>query len=163
MRARPLTAYEQAVERLASTRAGAWLFVHLLCHADRPVLAHTSGRRSMTPGAPVGLLETVGARTGRTRRTPLVYAADGGDLLVVASNGGRARHPAWVHNLRAKPEVRFLSREHGWRSYRAAEAGPGDHDRRWAIVVDLYAGYETYRRRSGGRHVPVVVLEPADG
>jgi deazaflavin-dependent oxidoreductase (nitroreductase family) len=160
IRGRSLTAYEQALERFAASRAGSWLFVHALNAIDRPLLAGTGGRVSVSAGAPVGLLESVGARTGRRRRTPLLYLADDDRLVLVASNGGRAEHPAWLHNLRRRPEVRFLSRERGWQAYRAREAAGADRDQCWKAATDLFAGYERYQRRAGGRTVPVVVLEP---
>jgi peptidylprolyl isomerase len=160
LRARRLTAYEQAAERFAASRLGAWLFVHAFTHADRRLLPRTRGRVSLTPGAPVGVLETVGARSGRVRRTPLLYVADGDDLVVVASNVGSARHPGWLHNVRARPRVRFLTPGRGWEQRRAriVVAGP-DRDRLWALVIDLYAGYAAYARRAGERTIPVVVLQ----
>src|SRR5919202_937272 len=93
MRGRRLTPYEQAVERFVGTRAGAWLFLHACNPVDRRLLPLTRGRLSVAVGAPVGLLETVGARTGRPRRTPLLYLADGERVVLVASNGGSPRHP----------------------------------------------------------------------
>src|ERR1700716_2245076 len=56
-------------------------------------------------GVPTLLLRTTGRRSGATRTNGLVYARDGDDYLVVASNGGADRPPAWLHNLTAKPEV----------------------------------------------------------
>jgi deazaflavin-dependent oxidoreductase (nitroreductase family) len=160
IRGRSLTAYEQTVERFAASRAGSWLFLHALNAIDRPLLARTGGRISTGAGAPVGLLESFGARTGRRRRAPLLYLEDGDRLVLVASNGGRAEHPAWLHNLRRRPEVRFLSRERGWQRYRAHEAVGAERARCWDAATDLFAGYERYQRRTGARRIPVVVLEP---
>src|SRR3954470_16637815 len=56
-------------------------------------------------GVPTLLLRTTGRRSGVTRTNGLVYARDGDSYLVVASNGGADRAPAWLYNLRAKPEV----------------------------------------------------------
>jgi deazaflavin-dependent oxidoreductase (nitroreductase family) len=159
MRGRRLTAYEQAAERFAASRAGAWLFLHALTHADRRLLPRTGGRVSLTPRAPVAVLETVGARTGQTRRTPLLYVADGDDLVVVASNGGGSRDPAWLHNVRARPDVRVLAAGRGWEERRARVAGGAERARLWDLACDLYAGYEVYQRRAGARSLPVVVLE----
>src|SRR5919112_6476058 len=55
-------------------------------------------------GVPTLLLRTTGRRSGATRTNALVYARDSDDYLVVASNGGADRPPAWLHNLRANPE-----------------------------------------------------------
>ena len=51
------------------------------------------------------LLDHVGAKSGRRRTTPLLYTADGDDVVVVASKGGYPKHPAWFHNLRANPDT----------------------------------------------------------
>lgn len=56
-------------------------------------------------GQPVLLLQTIGRRSARRRITPLQYLADSRDLLVVASNAGAARPPAWYLNLRAHPQA----------------------------------------------------------
>jgi deazaflavin-dependent oxidoreductase (nitroreductase family) len=159
-RARRLTLYESVVERVASSPAGAWVFVQVLSPIDRLLLPLTRGRTSIAVGAPVGLLESRGARTSRRRRTAVLYLVDrGGDLVLVASNGGRRRHPAWLHNARVHPEVRFLTREHGWSAYRAREVIGAERTRLWEQAVDFYAGYAAYQERSGGREIAVVVLE----
>src|SRR5882757_10535656 len=62
-------------------------------------------------GVPTLLLRTTGRRSGATRTNGLVYARDGDDYLVVASNGGADRAPAWLHNLRANPEVGIQVRQ----------------------------------------------------
>jgi len=90
----------------------------------------------------------------------MLYHLDGDAVVVVASNGGSARDPAWLRNVHAKPEVRFLSREHGWRSYRARIAAGDERARRWARVTDLYAGYDAYQARAAPRRIAVVVAEP---
>jgi deazaflavin-dependent oxidoreductase (nitroreductase family) len=160
LRSRRLTRYEQSVERFAASRAGAWLFVHAFNPVDRRLLPVTRGRLSLAVGAPVGLLHTVGARTGRPRRTPVVYLREGERVILVASNGGSARHPAWHHNARAHPDVRFLSRESGTRAYRARVATGDERVRLWSRMTDLYAGYAAYQQRAGARELPLVVLEP---
>ncbi|HEY7077250.1 MAG TPA: nitroreductase/quinone reductase family protein [Solirubrobacteraceae bacterium] len=160
LRGRRLTAYEQAVERVARSRLGAWAFVHAFNPVDRRLLALTRGRVSLAVGAPVALLETVGARTGRRRRTPLLYLLDGDDVVVVASNGGSGRHPAWLHNLRACESVRLLTPERGWRACRGRVATGAERARLWALIADLFAGYAGYQARARPREIPVVVLEP---
>jgi deazaflavin-dependent oxidoreductase (nitroreductase family) len=56
-------------------------------------------------GAPMVLLTTTGAKTGRRLTSPLVHTTDGDDLVVIASKGGAPNHPAWYHNLKANPTV----------------------------------------------------------
>lgn len=78
--------------------------------------------------------------------------------VVVASNAGRHRSPAWYHNLRAEP---FVTAQLGDRQWRAeARTAVGDErDRLWALVVRGYPGYDVYRDRTD-RPIPIVVLEP---
>jgi deazaflavin-dependent oxidoreductase (nitroreductase family) len=159
IRGRNLTTYEAAIERFASSRVGAWLFLHVINPIDRRVLPLSRGRLSLAVGAPVGLLQSVGARTGQVRRTPLLYLRDAGGIVVVASNGGSRRHPAWLHNIKANPDIWLLSAEDGWRPYHARiEAGDARAER-WARALDLYAGYRRYQQRTPRRQIPVVVLD----
>jgi deazaflavin-dependent oxidoreductase (nitroreductase family) len=99
---------------MAASRAGAWTFVHVFNRIDRWLLPLTHGGVSVAIGAPVGLLETRGARTGRRRRVPLLYILDGESVILAGSNGGSRSDPAWLHNVRARETVRFLCRERGW-------------------------------------------------
>ena len=159
-RGRRLRTYEQLVERAAASRAGAWGFLNVLNRIDRRLLPLTRGRVSVVLGAPVGLLETRGARTGRIRRIPLLYVLDGSNVVLVASNGGSDRDPAWLRNLRAREQVRFLCRERGWRHYRARVVDGAERTRAWESATDLYAGYLDYQARATRREIPLVVLEP---
>jgi deazaflavin-dependent oxidoreductase (nitroreductase family) len=161
LRGRKLTAYETAVERFASSRAGAWLFLRVINPIDRRLLPLSRGRLSLAVGAPVGLLQSVGAKTGEVRRTPLLYLQDPGEILLVASNGGNRRHPAWLHNVNASPDVWFLTAEDGWRQYHARIEDGNARAERWARALDLYAGYQRYQQRAHPRQIPVVVLERA--
>ena len=111
------------------------------------------------PGLPqMLLLDHVGARSGRVRSTPLVYAGDGENLILVASKGGHPRHPAWFHNLCAHPDTTVQVGAQR-RAVRARIAGPGERERLWALAVAEYRGFETYRDRTD-REIPIVVLEP---
>ena len=112
-------------------------------------------------GQPVGLLETVGARSGRRRQTPLLYLDDGGRVVLVASKGGNTRHPAWYHNVKAHPRVGFLRRGSHSGTYIAREATGEERENLRARVNELYRGYQTYQGRTQGRRIPVVVLDPA--
>ncbi|HTK63917.1 MAG TPA: nitroreductase family deazaflavin-dependent oxidoreductase [Pseudonocardia sp.] len=104
------------------------------------------------------LLEHTGARSGVRRTTPLVYAKDGPNLVVVASKGGHPRHPAWYHNLVANPDVAVqVGTER--RTVRARVAGADERARLWALALTAYSGYDEYQRRTD-REIPLVVLEP---
>jgi len=101
------------------------------------------------------------SKSGLPRQTPLLFASDGDDILLLASNAGSARHPAWYHNLRANPQVEVIAP--GGRSgrYVAREADGPERERLWEIAADLYAGYDVYQGRAGDRRIPVMVLSPA--
>lgn len=158
LRGRNLTPYETAVERFAASRMGAWLFLHVINPVDRRLLPLSRGRLSLAVGAPVGLLQTVGAKTGQVRRTPLLYLQDPDEIILVASNGGSRRHPAWLHNVKANPDVWFLTAHDGWRPYHARIQHGEARAERWTRALDLYAGYQAYQQRASKREIPVVVL-----
>src|SRR6476660_5314637 len=56
-------------------------------------------------GRPIIVLTSVGARTGKLRKTALMRVEQDGDYAVVASQGGAPKHPVWYHNLKANPHV----------------------------------------------------------
>src|SRR5882757_5611692 len=88
-------------------------------------------------GVPTLLLRTTGRRSGATRTNGLVYARDGDSYLVVASNGGADRAPAWLYNLRADPEVGIqVRRERLTGTARVIEPSDPDHERLWRTVND---------------------------
>lgn len=110
-------------------------------------------------GAPVLLLHTIGRKTGRLRITPLCYVRDGDRIALIASNGGTARDPAWLHNLRSRP--RALIQIGADRIEMLARAAAADErEQLWQRAVAMYPGYATYQRRTD-RRIPVIVLEPA--
>jgi hypothetical protein len=78
-----------------------------LVGADRLIGRLTRGRVVALGLVPSLIITTVGRRSGLPRSNPLVYVRDGGAYVVVGSNWGQLRLPAWVHNLRAAPEARW--------------------------------------------------------
>jgi deazaflavin-dependent oxidoreductase (nitroreductase family) len=159
-RRRQLNPIERRLEGFARSKAGGWWFLNVAMRIDRVLLPATGGRISSAPGQQVLLLETVGAKSGERRRTPLLYVRDGDRIVLIASKAGAARHPAWYHNLRANPRVRVLAPGRSG-DYVARTAEGEERDRLWAEAVDYYAGYDTYQGRAGDRTIPVVVLERA--
>jgi deazaflavin-dependent oxidoreductase (nitroreductase family) len=157
--------YERATVRIAATRPGAWFFVNVAMRIDRVLVPLTGGRLSSCLGTRYHrrhllLLTTTGAKSGRPRTVPLLYFADGRDLVVIGSKGGDPRHPAWYHNVRAHPRATVYAR--GTRiECHAREAHGAERARLWARAVALYPGYATYRTRAGAREIPVVVLSPS--
>jgi deazaflavin-dependent oxidoreductase (nitroreductase family) len=112
------------------------------------------------PGFPPFLLvDHVGAKSGIERTAPLLYMEDGEDLVIVASKGGFPKHPAWYHNLMAHPDttVQVGSRK---LAVHARTANADERERLWPMAVRTYHGYADYQKRSKGREIPLVVLEP---
>jgi deazaflavin-dependent oxidoreductase (nitroreductase family) len=113
-------------------------------------------------GVPTLLLRTTGRRSGATRTNGLVYANDGDDFLVVASNGGADRAPAWLHNLRADPTVEIqVRRERRKGAARVVEPSEPDYERLWKIVNENNRDRYTAYQKQTTRPIPVVVLTPA--
>ena len=109
-------------------------------------------------GAPSLLLTTTGRKSGEPRTTPLIFARDGDDYLVVASVGGMPDHPAWYLNLLDDPKAHIqVKGEH--LDVVARTATPEEKPRLWQIVNDVWPNYETYQTRTD-RVIPVVVLSP---
>jgi len=105
------------------------------------------------------LLDHVGAKSGTKRTSPLLYFPDGEDVVIVASKGGYPKHPAWYHNLMANPDTEVqVGRER--RAVHARTATAEERERLWPRAVKSYHGYADYQKRSKGREIPLVILEP---
>jgi deazaflavin-dependent oxidoreductase (nitroreductase family) len=153
--------FERLLQAFAQTRPGGKLFLTVLPAVDRRLLRVGGGRFSTGSGQPYLLLHTRGARSGLERTTPLLATQAGDTLLIVASRAGDVRHPGWLHNLRANPDVEITVR--GRRHPMRAEVVEGDErESLWTIVCDNYSGYATYQRRAPGRFIPLVALTPRD-
>jgi deazaflavin-dependent oxidoreductase (nitroreductase family) len=111
------------------------------------------------PGAPPFLLlNHVGAKSGVKRTAPLVYIADGDDIVLVASKGGHPKNPAWYYNLKAHPDVTVQVGSET-RPVHAREATDSERERLWPMAVETYSGYAGYKERTD-RKIPLIVLEP---
>ena len=109
------------------------------------------------PGQRFLLLTTRGRRTGLERVQPLLYVPDGDRFVVVGSNGGDDRPPAWWLNLQADPAAQVqVDRAH--HRVRARQARGAELDALWARLEQSYRYYADYRRRTS-REIPVVILE----
>jgi deazaflavin-dependent oxidoreductase (nitroreductase family) len=113
-------------------------------------------------GVPTLLLRTTGRRSGATRTNGLVYARDGDDYLVVPSNGGADRHPAWLHNVRATPDVEIqIARQRLQGKARIVESSDPDFERLWKIANDNNRDrYNAYQKQTT-RAIPVVAITPS--
>jgi F420H(2)-dependent quinone reductase len=119
----------------------------------------SDGTKSATlRGKPVIVLTSVGARTGKLRKTALMRVEHDGTYAVVASKGGSASHPTWYHNLVANPHVE-LQDGATRRDYTARELHDAERAAWWERAVEVWPDYAGYQRGTE-REIPVFVLEP---
>jgi len=109
--------------------------------------------------APVLLLSTTGRKSGQERTAPVVYLADGENVVVIGSNAGHNRTPAWSLNLKANPDAEVeVGRER--RKVRARVAEGEERADLWRKHNEQYSGFDEYEARTN-RNISVFVLEPA--
>jgi deazaflavin-dependent oxidoreductase (nitroreductase family) len=153
------------MEPFALTNAGRWFTIRVAPRIDGTLGRASGGRLTSLPGIPMLLLTHTGAKSGRTYVTPLLYFTDGPEpnAVVIASNYGRERHPAWLANVRANPEVWLQARGRRGR-YRARVVSEGpERDRLFGLAKRLTRAYADYERRTADeRTISVVVLSPLD-
>ena len=104
------------------------------------------------------LLSVTGRKSGQTRTTPLVYFEDGGNYIVVGSDGASRRDPQWWKNLKENPQATVRVGREKFRA-RASLAAGAERERLWQIAVSvnpMWARYQTQTERT----LPVVVLTP---
>lgn len=121
----------------------------------------SGGRLKLSPNLPMVVLTSVGARSGEHREVPLAYFTDGDDVILIASNYGGTKHPAWYHHLRAQPECQLHAGPRGG-SFLAKQAVGADRDRLYELAVDrLSHVFALHDKRSGeARTIPVMRLTP---
>jgi deazaflavin-dependent oxidoreductase (nitroreductase family) len=103
-------------------------------------------------------LTTTGARSGEPRPVTLYAWEDGDRLVIVGSRGGSARHPAWVHNLRAMPRATMTRGRQSIEVTATEVTEPRERDLLWQLVVGRFPLYATYQARTA-RQIPLFVLE----
>jgi deazaflavin-dependent oxidoreductase (nitroreductase family) len=126
----------------------------------RWIYRRTGGRGPLSRalGTDMLLVTATGRRSGEPRTVPLGAIRHGASWIVVGSNAGKDREPAWAHNLRADGAVQVEHRGER-RPFRAHEADPAEAARLWPVVVAAYPGYGVYRERTD-RPIALFVLEP---
>jgi deazaflavin-dependent oxidoreductase (nitroreductase family) len=107
---------------------------------------------------PVLLLTTIGRRSGQPRSTVVLYTVDGENIVVIGSNAGNEREPAWALNLLANPDAEVQIRREN-RLVRARVAEGDERTELWSRMNDGYRGFDDYRERTS-REITLFVLEP---
>jgi deazaflavin-dependent oxidoreductase (nitroreductase family) len=109
-------------------------------------------------GRPVVVLETVGARTGLLRRTPLMRVEHAGTYAAVASMAGSANHPAWYANALGTPDIRLYDGR-AVHELRARHVEGEERARWWSRANGVFPSYADYQSKTR-RPIPVLLLEP---
>ena len=153
----------RVVRRTAGIRLMAAIYIRIQVPVDRFVYRLTRGRTTLSSalsGLPVVMLTTTGARTGAARTQPVLGIPDGEALVVIASNYGQPRTPAWCHNLRVDSQASVTIRG-VTRPVQARELEESEGERWLARGIEMYPPFEQYRRWAAPRRLPVIRLEPA--
>jgi deazaflavin-dependent oxidoreductase (nitroreductase family) len=134
--------------------------LNALTRAQVNIYRRTGGRMAnKIKGAPVLLLDHIGRKSGQARTSPVLYLADGDDLVIVASRGGSDATPAWWLNLKASPDTTVtVGPQH--RRVHAHEANGDEKQRLWPRLVEMFPDFDAYQRRTS-RDIPVIILSPA--
>ncbi len=111
-------------------------------------------------GAPTLLITTRGRKSGKLRRTALIYGRDGDRYIIVASRGGDPKHPSWYLNLHDDPGVELQVFDERFRAT-ASTASPEEKARLWPTMTAVWPPYDEYQEKTD-RDIPVVILERSD-
>ncbi|GIS93782.1 MAG: nitroreductase family deazaflavin-dependent oxidoreductase [Chloroflexota bacterium] len=119
----------------------------------------TEGLTLRDTGLPVIIVTNTGAKTGAIRKTPLMRVVDGDNYVLVGSQGGAPKHPVWVYNLTAEPNVEIRDGTIV-QSMRVREViDTEERNRLWAIAVEAFPPYTEYQNKTS-RVIKVFLAEP---
>lgn len=158
-----MSTLQRTLQRVAKLTPVTVLLSRLLPRLDKLIRRVTKGRVGTAAQlvAPSLVLHSVGAKSGQPREHPLVFAADGDGFVVVGTNFGGDRQPAWTSNLLANPEA-AVSLEGVIVPVTAHPVtDQAERDRLWALLDEVYIGFVSYRRRiADTRAIRMFRLEP---
>ncbi|OBG86479.1 hypothetical protein A5733_13835 [Mycobacterium sp. NS-7484] len=154
---RPLS--PKQVERLNAKSTGT--AIKWMSRAQTWIFKKSGGRLGdkFLRGAQVGILTTIGRKSGEERDSPLLYLQEGKRIVLVASQGGRATNPMWYLNLVANPKVKFQTK-HETLELTARDATDTERDEYWPKLDAMYADFANYRSYTD-RKIPIVICDPA--
>lgn len=109
-------------------------------------------------GKPVILLTTIGAKSGKIRKTPLMRVEHNGEYAVVASLGGAPKNPVWYYNVKKNPRVEVQDGPTAG-DYEAREVFGDEKAVWWERAVEAWPDYAEYQKKTD-RQIPVLVLSP---
>jgi deazaflavin-dependent oxidoreductase (nitroreductase family) len=148
----------KVVRRTAATRPVALLYGVIQEPLDR--LVHRLTKTTLSSwlgGVEIAMLTTTGARSGVRRTLPVLALREGDELILIASNFGRARNPGWYYNLRADPQATIVV-DGVARPVVARELAGAERERAYERGEAIYPGFTRYRRWAANRQIPVLRL-----
>jgi F420H(2)-dependent quinone reductase len=154
---RPLT--PKQIEGLNSAKVG--IGIKWMSKAQTWIFKKTNGRfgSKFLKGTEVGILTTIGRKSGEARDSPLLFLQERERIVLVASQGGRATNPMWYLNLVANPAVTFQTKR-GVLELTAREATDPERDEYWPKLDAMYPDFVNYRSYTD-RKIPIIICDPA--
>ncbi|MFL2803998.1 MAG: nitroreductase family deazaflavin-dependent oxidoreductase [Dehalococcoidia bacterium] len=110
-------------------------------------------------GMPVIIVTNKGWKTGAVRKTPLMRVVDGDNYILIASQGGRPKHPLWYHNLKSDPEVEIRDETKVFDMIATEIPDSPERSRLWDLAVAAYPPYHDYQNKTE-RLIPVFLATP---
>jgi deazaflavin-dependent oxidoreductase (nitroreductase family) len=154
---RPLS--PKQVERLNAPSTGT--AIKWMSKAQTWIFKKSGGKigNKFLKGTEVGILTTIGRKSGEPRDSPLLFLQEGQRILLVASQGGRATNPMWYLNLAANPRVTFQTKA-GRYELIARDANDAEREQYWPKLDAMYPDFVNYRSYTD-RKIPIVICDPA--
>ena len=119
----------------------------------------TQGTTLRDTGLPCIIVTHKGNKSGAIRKIPLMRVQDGDNYVLVGSYGGSPKHPVWVHNIRADPDVEIRDETEVFKMRVREIADDATRDRLWQISADAFPPYDEYQAKTD-RKIPVFLAEP---
>ena len=119
----------------------------------------TQGTTLRDTGPPCIIVTHKGNKSGAIRKIPLMRVQDGDNYVLVGSYGGNPKHPVWVHNLRANPDVEIRDETQVLKMRVHEITDDATRDRLWQISADAFPPYDEYQAKTN-RKIPVFLAEP---
>ena len=110
-------------------------------------------------GMPVIIVTNIGWKTGAIRKTPLMRVVDGENYILIASQGGRPKHPLWYHNLKANPKVEIRDETNVFDMITEEIHQSSERSRLWDLAVAAYPPYQDYQNKTD-RLIPLFLAKP---
>ncbi len=119
----------------------------------------TQGTTLRDTGLPCIIVTHKGNKSGAIRKIPLMRVQDGDNYVLVGSYGGSPKHPVWVHNMRADPDVEIRDETEVFKMRVREITDDATRDRLWQISADAFPPYDEYQAKTD-RKIPVFLAEP---